>query len=372
MNVVNYLKSNSLEKLKSQYSIKVKEYPENGLIVLNYTNPSPEKSPIVKECRGLILSSDYEIVSRGFDRFFNYNEKSAAKPNMGAECYATEKIDGSLIKLYKFNGKWCISTRGTAFAECIIYESTTTYQQAIFEALNIDENGFQEMCENWNLNDKLTYILELTGKCNRVLTEYNPNKYELWFISARSNDFTGKYIDVNSIKLHKNIRRPKIVRFRNMMECIRQAEKLTNLREGFVVFDQKTFEPTYKIKSPTYVRMHSAISIGKGIQHKRHICKMIVANESSEFIAYFPKYTDSVNECYRRIRQYFDTIQIEFENLTKTMKSEFDFGVFSEKSWYSLATIALKTKRTNLYDYFMSLDDEQRQIKYIMAEIIKD
>lgn len=74
MNVVNYLKLNSLEKLKSQYSIKVKEHPD-GLVVLDYTPRSPENHPIVKECRGLIISSNYEIVSRGFDRFFNYNEK---------------------------------------------------------------------------------------------------------------------------------------------------------------------------------------------------------------------------------------------------------------------------------------------------------
>lgn len=371
MNVVNYLKLNSLEKLKSEYSIKVKEYPEDGLVVLNYTAASPEKSPIVKECRGLILSSDYEIVSRGFDRFYNYNEKLAGKPNMQAECYAMEKIDGSLIKLYKFNGKWCISTRGSAFAECPIYGSTTTYQQAIFEALDLDENGFQEMCANFKFNEKFTYILELTGKLNRILTEYNPNKYELWFISARANDFTGKYADVNTIVLHENIRRPTIFKFKSMWECVNQAEKLKDLKEGFVVFNQITFEPMYKIKSPTYVRMHNAKSIGKGIQFKRSICKMIVANESAEFVAYFPEYADAINECLQTIRQYFDTIQIEFENLTKTMRSSIDFGVFKNKPWESLAIMTLKTKRTKLHDYFMSLDDEPRQIKYIMTEIIK-
>lgn len=184
MNVVNYLKLNSFEKLKSEYAINVKEYPDDGLVVLDYSNTSPEKHPIVKECRGLVITSDYDIVSRGFDRFFNYNETKIVKPNLDDVCYAMAKYDGSLIKLYKFNGKWYVSTRRTPFADCPIYGSNTTYQQAVFEALEIEnENELQKMCENYHLNDKFTYILELTGKNNQIITKYHPNKYQLWFIA---------------------------------------------------------------------------------------------------------------------------------------------------------------------------------------------
>lgn len=384
MNVVNFLKSNSLEHLKSQYSIKVKEYVEEGLIVLNYGNSSQEKHPIVKECRGLILSSKYEVVSRGFDRFFNFNEKSAEKPDLFAECFAMEKIDGSLIKLFKFKDKWCISTRGTAFGECHIYASDTTYRQAVLEALGIDEDGFQEMCKNYHFNENYTYVFELTGKNNRIVTEYNPNKYELWFLSARTNDFSGDYVD--AIELPENIRRPQAFEFENMLECIRQSETLPNLQEGFVVFNRKTLAPMYKIKSPKYVRIHNVFSSDKGEPYKRQICKMIVANESSEFIAYFPEYADDVYECHRQIRQHFEIVQNEFENLKKTMKSEFDFDVFRRKAWRTFAISILKAEKkenisTNhsidhpinhsiMYDYFMGLNDEQKQMKYIMNEII--
>lgn len=96
------------------------------------------------------------------------------------KCYAKEKIDGSLIKFYNFNGKWCVSTRGLAFAEGTIC-NTTTYKQAVYEALDVNDHEiFQQFCMDCNMNVEYTYILELTGKDNRIVTQYNPNKYELW------------------------------------------------------------------------------------------------------------------------------------------------------------------------------------------------
>ena len=69
MNVVDYLKMHSLEKLKNEFGIVVKEYPD--LYVLNYDQiESPKLNDIVRECRGLILDKDYNIALRSFDRFF--------------------------------------------------------------------------------------------------------------------------------------------------------------------------------------------------------------------------------------------------------------------------------------------------------------
>lgn len=134
-------------------------------------------------------------------------------------CNSMTKDEGSLIKLYKLNGKCRVSTRRTQFANCFNYL-------------------------------KFTYILELTGKNNQIIAKYRPDKYKFWFIAARSNDFEGKYIDINSITLHKCIQRPQLIKFNSMRESINQAEKLIDLQDGFVVCNQTTFEPMYKIKSP--------------------------------------------------------------------------------------------------------------------------
>ena len=74
MKVQKYLKEHGLAKLQEEFSIKVKEYPE-GLLVLNYDQiSSPKSNEITVECRALILDKDFNVVSRSFDRFFNWKE----------------------------------------------------------------------------------------------------------------------------------------------------------------------------------------------------------------------------------------------------------------------------------------------------------
>lgn len=378
MNVVNYLKSNSLDKLKTEHSIKVNEYPEHGLIVLNYANIRPLKDSVSKECRGLILSSDYKVISRAFDRFFNYNEMFNGWCNEG-DCYAAEKIDGSLIKIYKFNGKWYISTRGTAFAECTVGRSKTTYKQAVYEALSIAgtandtaehiDGKFQQFCHDCNMNDKYTYILELTGKDNCIVTEYNPDKYDLWLLGIRCNDLDGEYIDVNTMEMHEKIRRPRVYTFKNVAECIDQANQLRELQEGFVIYNRTTGAPVLKIKSPRYVRIHNAV-FSKTLSI-RDICKMIAGGEWTEFVAYFPMHADQVNEHFEIIRQYFSNAQTEFEELRKTMQSDNDFNVFDKKPWKRLAVTTIKSNQTNLYDRFMNIDNQRNKLKYLLNEVFK-
>ena len=75
MEVIKFLKANgnNFQKLTDVYGIKVKDYPEQKLVVLNYDQiNSPKMEPIVQECRGLILDYALNVVCRPFDRFFNY------------------------------------------------------------------------------------------------------------------------------------------------------------------------------------------------------------------------------------------------------------------------------------------------------------
>lgn len=375
MNVVNFLKSNSLDLLESEYSLKIKTYSEQGLIVLNYKNNRSKKSLVTKDCRGLILSTDFKVISRAFDRFFNYNECGESLHN-NDECYAIEKIDGSLIKIYHFGGAWHVSTRGTAFAECKIPATNTTYKQAVFEALSLINAGdvidveaeekFQKFCQDCDMNMEHTYILELTGKRNRIVTEYNPHKYELWFLGIRRNDLVGEYINPDTVKLSDKILRPKQFIFTNIKECIEQAKTLRKLQEGFVVYNQVTFEPVYKVKSPTYVIAHNSVNT----LTDHDIYKMIVNGECTEFAGYFPQHRQKIDQYSKDMNEYFDTAQAEYEELCKTMTSDNDFGVFTTKKWKRLAVLTFKNKASNLHKTFLTWP-EQTQLKYLTEQLIK-
>lgn len=376
MNVVNFLKSNSLDRLKSEYPLRIKQYPEQGLIVLNYLTSS-KKSSIPNECRGLILSTDYKVISRSFDRFYNYNEGDSVLHN-DDECYAIEKIDGSLIKIYHFNNMWHVSTRGTAFAECTVANTDTTYKHAVFEALELinsvdtnteqAEERFQQFCQDCNMNTEYTYIFELTGKSNHIVTQYNPQKYELWMLGIRCNDLIGEYIDVNTVKLSDKILRPKEFTFKNIAECIERAKNLPDLQEGFVIYNRTTSEPLLKIKSPIYVHVHHLTT---GSITDNDICKMIVNGEWTEFLAYTPEQKPKFDECFEAIDKYFITAQAEYEKLCKIMKSEQDFQIFKKKPWKALAISTYKKKDANLREAFMNWD-ETKQLKFLVKEVIRN
>ena len=77
MEVIKFLKANgnNFQKLTEVYGIKVKDYPEQKLAVLNYDQiNSPKMEPIVQECRGLILDHALNTVCRPFDRFFTMDD----------------------------------------------------------------------------------------------------------------------------------------------------------------------------------------------------------------------------------------------------------------------------------------------------------
>lgn len=375
MNVINFLKANSLNQLKSEYSLRVKQYPDQSLMILNYV-PGSSNSPITNECRSLILSTDYKLISRSFDQFFNYNEKFCDSPN-NAECYAFEKIDGSLIKIYNYNDLWYISTRGTAFAECNVTNGSTTYKEAVFEALDIinsdnaideqAEKRFQQFCQDCNMNVEYTYIFELTGKNNPIITVYNPLKYELWLLGIRHNNFDGKYIDVNSVNFPDIIRRPKEFIFKNIEQCIERAKSLENLQEGFVIYNQKTFEPMLKIKSPNYVHAHSFGS--SGCITNKDMLRLIVNGEWTEFLAYCPHQKEKIYSLIKTIDEYFNNAQIEYEELCKNIILEADFQVFAKKPWKQLAFLTFKKKHENLREAFIDWD-ENKQVKFLLKEAI--
>lgn len=381
MNVVNFLKSNSVDALKANYSVRAKVYPTEGLIVLNYLN-TPQSCKIANECRGLILSTkDFRVISRSFDRFFNYNENSGHDSGISKltdKCYAVEKIDGSIIKIYHFNGMWHVSTRGTAFGECTIATSKTTYKEAIFEALEFINPGgkinehaerkFQQFCKDCGMNTSYSYILELTGKMNRIVTEYNPNKYELWLLGIRNNDTVGKYIDVNTVNLSDTILRPKSFIFDNIDECIEEAKNLRDYKEGFVVYNNTTFEPIVKVKSPSYVIAHNSTNCMFDNTTK-NIYKMILNGESTEFLAYFPHYKETFDEYEEQLKKYFDAAQMEYEKFSKSMLSNTDFRVFESKPWKSCAIQSIKN-RESIYDNFRKFN-ESFQIKFIKQNIMK-
>lgn len=289
MKVIEFIKEHGIEKLKQDLSIIVKEYPEEGLLVLNYDQiNSPKTDPIVMECRGLILDVKFNVVSRSFDRFFNFGEAPEHTAFDFDDVSIFEKVDGSLIKIYNHKGVWHIATRGTAFAEsgCNGFDSFRTLVLRAIPNHELEletEENFQTESNFW-LDPAWTYIFEFTSVENRVVTQYTG--YNLTYLAARHNE-TGTYGDEyekSAASMAFDCAEAKSYKFDTIEHCLEMVKNLPNLEEGYVVY-RSDGKPVCKIKSPAYVAAHH-IRSNDGLTPK-NISKLVVTNETDEYLSYF-------------------------------------------------------------------------------------
>jgi hypothetical protein len=336
MNTQEYIRKHGLQALNDNLGIGIC-YGDNNLVCLDYSQKeSPKFHPVVQECRGLILQKDtLEIVYRCMTRFYNYNESKTdipvfigddndkkltlqemftaddndnndeieqndKKDNNSNEkkdkpikyhriSYFCDKIDGTLIKIYYFNGNWYVGTRGTVIANNIINTTSktlVTFYDLVFKALNIKTNDeFQIKC-NLYLNPDYSYICELTSAETRVVTQYFD--YTLYFLCVR-NTFTGEYISIidnngennennennensdnntNNTKIdNKPIKLINLKLFgmkplpklyfsteKDVLNFINSDEKNKELFEGLVAYDVNNI-PLFKYKSLHYIKI---------------------------------------------------------------------------------------------------------------------
>lgn len=312
MKVIEFIKENGLEALTEQFAISVKKVDD--LLVLNYNQiDSPKTDPIVMECRSLILEAkSLRVVSRGFDRFFNYGEALNVTPEIDwSRAIAYEKVDGSLIKIYYHMGHWYISTRGTAYAESDCMGYGITFQELVWKALGVkNDYEFQQKCIEADLWDEATYIFELTSVENRVVKRYEG--YKLYFLAARLNE-NGDY--VGGIELVHALRlgavEPKCFIFDTVEECLRTSRELKDLDEGYVIYQDGV--PISKVKSPAYVAVHHIR--GEGLNPKR-VMQLVLSGEHHEYLNYFPEdevvimpYVEAFLKLADKIGDTYDTIK---------------------------------------------------------------
>lgn len=288
MKVVNFLKDNQegnspekcLELLKEAYGIKYSIW-EDKLVVLNYDQiASPKLHPITKECRSLVLElGTWEVVSRSFDRFLNYGESGTGEDWELPSMEAYEKMDGSLIGIFSYNGVNLYRTRSMIMPTSIINEwvSELTWKEAIETAIGGSP---------YFTIKGVTLICELTCIENRVVVKYeNPNP-TLTLLAVRTTE--GDYLD--RTKLDKILEgftflhSPKKYSFNTISECLTSAKNLPDLHEGFVMY--KDGVPLGKVKNPAYVAAHHLR--GEGL-NKRRIFDLLIMGEVEEYLSVFPE-----------------------------------------------------------------------------------
>lgn len=338
MKVQEYLRGKNdplqaLAALNEELGIRYKVYEEDGIVILDYDQiESPKTHPIVIECRSLILAyPEFDVVSRKFDRFFNYGEAPDLYADFSFDdAVVMEKADGSLIGVYHNpkTSRWEISTRGMAKAEGE-HLFGGTWRQKVQEAFGFkDEDDFQERCDDffWRF---LTYIFEYCSPENRIVTKYDEAHMVLTGVrcNATSEEAEADFISspyLGAFFGDLRVRSPKIYSAENMDELIEYANSLPNLEEGFVVRCQKT-NKRVKIKSKTYLVAHK-LRGNNAMPTRKNVLSLVLEGEVDEFLAYFPEWKGIIDAAQIEVDELLADAMIYWEK-AKGLESQKEFAL---------------------------------------------
>lgn len=319
MKVLEYLENKTLEDLTEEFSIKVKDYPEFGIAVLNYSQiDSPKYHPIVRECRGLII--DYcklQPVSKTFKRFFNLNENENDEFDFNNYFRAEEKADGSLMSVYFNYGKWHVATRGSAFAEGTT-ASGLSFKDIFETAIGTDVNTFMT-----DMDRGYSYIFEMCSIYNKVVKVYNDPKVYLLSIQCVANDKEWDHLYVDCVAKHLGVSRPIVYDIESVDDIHDTFNDFEPTEEGYVLIDSK--KNRIKVKNPAYVDLHHMK--GNGEITPKRISDVVFRGETEEILSYFPEYREMFEPWQESYDLLVDTVNMWWYKLKDNDMSQKEFAL---------------------------------------------
>jgi len=361
-------KLEALEALKQEFGIKYRLYPEDSMVLLDYDQiNSPKSHPIVIECRSLILCCHtFGVVSRKFDRFFNYGECPEYYEDFDfSKAQVFEKVDGSLIGIYYnfFTDKWEISTRGMAKAEGP-HSFYPTFRDCVLDTFGFrDENHFQSVFDDLSLQhfwayeeafariDRryYTFVFECIGPKNKCVKRYDDA--EMVCLGVIEN-FTGKTLHKKEFEVERilsrdfglYVRLPKVYEASDAESIVKMVSEFKDLDEGVVAFDPVS-NKRVKIKSATYVAAHK-LRGNDPVPTKKNLLTVIFEGEVDELLAYFPEFKEYIDPLQARLNWIIGAMGEDWLKV-KDIESQKDFALAVKDKPYSNVLFEARKKNEN-------------------------
>ena len=310
---------------REPYYILVKR--KDGFVIFNYRQLDSDFSlDIVRECRGIIFKEgEWEYpVCHAFDKFGNYGEPYV--PNMDwATVKCSEKIDGSIMKLWCYNGCWNLSTNGNIDAKDAPIGDVRKedFAQVFWEGIiqHLPQTAYKGKLPtliDWfnNLNPEYTYIFELVSPYNRVVIPYENT--DVYFLGARNNISNQQFGCDTASAMMLNCQmfpRPKLYPMQTLTQITAAANTLPWDAEGYVCYD-KDFNRC-KIKSPKYVMAHFARN--NNVITRWHLIDVILRGETDEFLIYASDYKDQI-EWVKKLMDEFTVFVDDCALMTRNLR----------------------------------------------------
>jgi hypothetical protein len=323
------------EDLRNRYAIGMRRHSEReNLVLLKYNQiESPFAEQIVQECRGIILdeSRNWEVVSRGFDKFFNHGEGHAAPIDWNTAS-VQEKVDGSLCVLYHYDDQWHVATTGTPDASGDVSGFGVTFKDYFWSTAK--ECGMQSPSSehvDW------CFMMELTGPINRIVVRHE--RPSLTVLGMR-NRRTGQERSAHEASCGLKIPSVRSFALQSVDDIVASFAEMSPLsQEGYVVHDGAFRR--IKVKHPGYVALHHAKD---GLSQKAFV-EIVRSGESSEVLTSFPEFAPMFDDVRTRWEALVAELQSDYERI-RSIPEQKTFAAEAVKTRCSAALFAIRAKKT--------------------------
>lgn len=257
-----------------------------------------------RQSRGPIIDMNtMKYVCRGFDKFFNIGEAMAPVPHPETPVRATEKIDGSIIKVWLYKGEMKISTNGSIDGMRRNSNHGLSLGELFLEALG--EEARKELLDLMYSVPSHTHMFELVSPLAQIVVEYPETR--VYYLGSRENECGQHwqfYFALDEIWMPAAY-------------IISYAEAIENLdrygsEEGLVI--EWGLETTYqvKLKKEDYLQKHYLFTATP--KSPRKLVDLYMLGEADEITAYLPQYKvifDDIKFCESLVRENITSIAQE-------------------------------------------------------------
>ena len=334
-----------LEKLQKYYEdgwLIKQTHPTLPLTIWNYSQTTQYEGKwdeITLHCRGLVTDDMGNVVARPFKKFFNMEE---GKHTPTEEFDVYEKMDGSLIIVFWYDGGWVVASRGSFISD---------------QAIGASKIFFEELDHNFSIG--ITYLFEFTAPWNRIVVDYG-EKPNLTLLGAiRTDDETeATWEQLKMIGDGANC--DVVKKYNGISDYSTLKGMIDDNAEGFVI--RFSNGDRMKIKGVEYLRLHKIMTEVS----TKSVWEILSNSGSMEDLL-----KDVPDEFYTKIKEYenelvgqFNILKREYEYIFMTFQA---LGLRDGGKRKEFAEQALKVKHPSIL--FAMLDG--RDVEPIIWKIIQ-
>lgn len=355
---------------------------------------SVEDVKALKACRGSIVDitnladkGTVDIICAPYSKFFNISEPFCDEIDW-ASAKTFDKIDGILIKAFKYNNAVYWATNGGSdpdqkMQDCVSADSikeiatkdAKTYFDLLKYALSVDSPDVSIISEaidgtsghkvtssgGWcdKIPNGSTVMLELISPRNRIICKYNDTK--LYFHGFRDENLVEHNTQEIAEKYGIPFARPKEYNIQNEQELNDFLSTFDGQeQEGCVVVDK--YWRRAKVKSPSYLKIKFIKK--EDIFSKKDLFNAVVDKSFDDIIGYFPEVKAYIDEILSKV----SLLKEHIEFYSKIILQKYKELNCSKKDF---AEYVLSNKQSTRAFWFTVIKDNYDNEKYLNTNVLK-